>query len=221
MSVFDTYRADSYPYRFNGKLHVPAIAGGTPTDPKVAEGWLRTKLGQSRDDMIRELVAQTMLDRNVTAEEATELVNINRNLNGFKKDDNGLFIDGRQLKACIKEATSVAVAADKLKARGWGKTNKGLLSFVAEHVFVTNDRLYLNATEPTRVDQRFVHTWRGSGIQYEEVVEDAQIEFNVISDYDFSEKEWAQIWLTAEQQGLGASRSQGYGRFEVVEWVKM
>jgi CRISPR/Cas system CSM-associated protein Csm4 (group 5 of RAMP superfamily) len=29
------------------------------------------------------------------------------------------------------------------------------------------------------------------------------------------------IWLTAEQQGIGASRSQGFGRFEVTSWERL
>ena len=122
------------------------------------------------------------------------------------------------MKAALKEAASCAVAAGKLTARGWGKTNKGLLSYLSEHVFVVEDRLYLGVTEPTGINQRFVHTFRGSGIQYEEYVEDAQLDFTVIADHDFSEKEWAAIWTSGEQQGIGASRSQGYGRYEVTRW---
>ena len=26
------------------------------------------------------------------------------------------------------------------------------------------------------------------------------------------------IWLTAERMGIGASRSQGFGKFEIVKW---
>jgi hypothetical protein len=26
------------------------------------------------------------------------------------------------------------------------------------------------------------------------------------------------LWLTGEQQGVGASRSQGFGRYEVIKW---
>ena len=33
-------------------------------------------------------------------------------------------------------------------------------------------------------------------------------------------KEWAAIWLTAEKNGIGASRSQGFGTFKVVAWDK-
>jgi hypothetical protein len=218
MSVFAKYSNEMFPYRFAGQLVVGTIAGGTPTDPKVAEGWLKTKLGIDRDDLIREKVAEVMVERGVTADEATKLVDEQKHLNGFKRDDNGLYIEGRQLKAAIKEAASVAVAAGKLNARGWGKTNKGLLGYLAEHVFVVEERLYLGVTEASGINQRFVHTFRGSGIQYEEYVSDAKIEFTVMADHEFTPKEWAAIWLCGEQQGIGASRSQGYGRYEVTRW---
>lgn len=220
MSVFQKYVKANYPFRFSGQLHVGTIAGGTPTDPKVAEGWLRTKLGVEKDELIREMVAEVMVERGVTADEATAIVNTNKHLNGFKRDDSGLFIEGRQLKAALKEAASIAVAAGALTARGWGKTNKGLLSYLAEHVFVLEDRLPLGVMEASGIAQRFVHTFRGSGIQYEEYVTDAKIDFTVMTDHDFSEKEWAAIWLRGEQNGIGASRSQGYGRYEVVKWER-
>jgi hypothetical protein len=216
-SVFAKFQPGMYPYRFAGQLVVGCIAGGTPTDPNVAEGWIRTKLG-STDDLLRQQVAETMIERGITADEAAVEVNKNKHLNGFKRDDLGLYIEGRQLKAAIKEAASVAVAAGKLGARGWGKTNKGLLSYVAEHIFVVEEKLHLGVTEATGINQRFVHTFRGSGIQYEEYVTDAKLDFTVMSDHNFSEKEWAAIWTTGEQQGVGASRSQGYGRYEVTRW---
>jgi hypothetical protein len=221
MGVFDKYKQEMYPHRFAGQIHVGVIAGGIPTDPKVAEGWLKTKLGVDKDELIRQQVAETMVERGITADEAAEVVNTNKHLNGFKRDENGLYYEGRQLKAALKEAASVAVAAGKLTARGWGKTNKGLLSYLAEHVFVVEDRLHLGVAEPTGIAQRFVHTFRGSGIQYEEYVEDAKVDFTVISDHDFSAKEWAAIWTCGEQQGIGASRSQGYGRYEVTRWDRL
>lgn len=217
MSVFEKFQAEMFPFRFTGQLHVGCIAGGTPTDPNVAEGWIKTKLG-AKDDQLRAMVAETMVERGVTAEEATKLVDTLKHLNGFKRDENGLYIEGRQLKAALKEAASCAVAAGKLNGRGWGKTNKGLLSYLAEHVFVVEDRLHLGVTEATGINQRFVHTFRGSGIQYEEYVEDAKVDFTIMADHDFSERDWAAIWTSGEQQGIGASRSQGYGRYEVTRW---
>jgi hypothetical protein len=216
--VFEKFRAESYPYQFSGQLSVSVIAGGVPTDPKVAEGWLKTKLGDTTEKQIQDKVAEVMVERGATAQEAIEIVNDTKHLNGFKRDELGLYIEGRQLKAALKEAASVAVAAGKLTSRGWGKTNKGLLSYLAEHVFVVEDRLHLGVNEATGIAQRFVHTFRGTGIQYEEFVEDAKFDFTVISDHDFTTKEWAAIWLCGEQNGIGASRSQGFGRYEVTRW---
>lgn len=218
-SVFASYQAENYPYRFSGTLLVGTIAGGIPADPKVAEGWLRTKLGVDKEAEIQRLVAETMVERGVDMAAATEIVNEQKNLNGFKRDaERGLYIEGRQLKAALKEATSIAVAAGKLSQRGWGTTNKGILSFLAEHMFVVEDKLFLGVTEPTGVNQRFVHTFRGTGIQYEEYVNEAKVDFTVITDFDFSARDWAAIWSTGEQNGIGASRSQGYGRYEVIRW---
>jgi hypothetical protein len=220
VSVFADVHDQVYKYKFAGTLHADVIAGGTPSDPNVAEAWLRTKLGLSKDEQIREQVAEVMLDRGIDADAATKELNTNKHLNGFKRDrESGeLYIEGRQLKAALKEAASVAMAANNLKASGWGKTRKGLLGYLAEHVFVVESRLYLGVKEPSGVNQRFVHTFRGSGIQYEEYVEQADIDFTVIADHPFEDREWGVIWVCGEQQGLGASRSQGFGRYQVTKW---
>jgi len=144
-----------------------------------------------------------------------------RHLNGFRRDEHGLYIEGRQIKAAIEEAANVAAAAGKIPGKKYGLTNKGLLGFVAEHIFVTEDRIPLGVTEPSGIIQRFVHTWRGAGIQYEEYVEDAKVAFSVATDWVFPEEFWAQLWLTGQEQGIGASRSQGFGRYTVTAWERL
>jgi len=218
-SAFATYTDRAWPHRYNATITVRNMAGGVPSDPRVAEGWLKTKLTDNRDDLIRDLVAQTMVERGVTADEATELVDINKHLNGFKRNEHGLYFEGRQLKAAIKEAASIARATEKLKSR-WGSTNKGVLGFVAEHIMVVEDTLNLGVTEPSRILQSFPKNPRTgqTGIQYTEVIDEATFDFTVISDHKFADEEWAMLWLTGEQQGIGASRSQGFGRYEVTRW---
>jgi hypothetical protein len=225
-SAFAAYTDRAWPHRFHGTITVRNMAGGVPSDPRVAEGWLKTKLTDNRDDLIRDLVAQTMVERGVTADEATELVDIAKHLNGFKRNEHGLYFEGRQLKAGIKEAASVARATDKLKSR-WGSTSKGVLGFVAEHIMVVEDTLQLRhpdstepVTEPSRILQSFPKNPRTgqTGIQYTEVIDEATFDFTVISDHKFTDEEWAMLWLTGEQQGIGASRSQGFGRYEVTSW---
>lgn len=226
--VFSKWDNESYKFRFNASLSIATIVGGIPSDPKVAEGWLKSKL-QATDDRIREMVAEVMVEREVSIEEATEIVNDRKNLNGFKHTPDGvLFIEGRQVKAAIKEAVSVAVAAKKLEMTGWGATRKWLTNFLPEHVFVLEETIPLQQRDeagnlvmvkaPTGIFQQFVHTHRGSSIQYQEYVKDTEIEFTVISDHPFTSKDWGMIWTTGERNGLGASRSQGYGTYGVTKW---
>lgn len=227
MSAFDSFRKDAYKFQYAGSLTVAHLVGGVPSDPRVAEGWIKTKMGVTAENELQKLVAQTVLERGVSPEEAVKIANEMKNLNGFKRGEadsdhpGELFIEGRQLKAALKEAISVAVAADKISARGWGRTNKGILGFAAEHIFVVEERLYLGVTEPSEIQQRFVHTWKGAGIQYEEMVHGAVVNFTVVCDYEFSEKDWATIWLTGERQGLGATRSMGYGTYRIEKWEQL
>ena len=221
-SIFASYQTKAWPHRFAGTLLVGTIAGGIPTDDKVAEAWLKTKLAD-KDDLIREAVAKTMVERGITAEEAAKEVDSLKHLNGFKHDETGLYIEGRQLKAGLKEAVNIAANAGKISCKAWGDPDnanykKGIKAWFPEHVFVLEDRLHLGVTEPTGIVQRFVHTPRGTGIQYEEYVEGAKISFTIVTDYEFTEEQWAMIWLTGEKEGIGASRSQGFGTYEVTAW---
>lgn len=214
--VFAKYRDEVYAHRWTAELILDRIAGGVPSDPKKVEGWIRSKFSTDRGDEIRELILTSIEERGVDLEGAVEEVAKLGHLNGFKRDEAGLYIEGRQVKAMIKEAANI-----RWPKRKWGPSNKGTKSFFAEHVFVVDERVHLGVSEPTEVIQRFVHTWRGAGIQYEEVVEDAKVSLTVISDFDFDVKDWAALWLTAEQNGLGAARSQGNGRFTVIGWDRL
>lgn len=225
VSVFAPFTPSVWPYKYDGTLFMHSIAGGTPSDPNVAEGWLKSKTA-AKDDLVRGLVMEIMADRGIDLETATKEADRLKHLNGFKRDpQRGLYVDGRCLKAAIKEAASVARAADKLEAR-WGKTSKGILNFVAEHIQVVESRLYFRTqdgapvTEPDTVIQSFPKNARTgqTGIQYTEVCEGVFIDFTVISDWKFSDAEWATIWGTGEYQGLGATRSQGMGRYAVTRW---
>ena len=220
-SVFATWRTKSYPLTFQGELLVKTLVGGVPKDPNIAKSWIESKVKDPDRQRIDELIQQTMVDLNISQAEAVNKVNELKNLNGFKKDpEHGLFIEGRQLKAALKEAVSVAVAAGKLEMTKWGSTRKWLTNYFPEHVFVMDERLYVGCQEPAGVFQQLVHTFRGSSIQYQEYVEKVSIPFTVITDHDFTDKDWAMIWTTGEINGLGASRSQGYGTYQVTRWDK-
>lgn len=211
-SVFADYRTTTFPYRYRASLLVHEIHGGVPSDPNKGEGWIKSKLAL-KDDLIREMVVDAMAERGVNAEEAVAESVALKHLNGFKRDSSGLYIEGRQVKAAIKESANIRWPKER-----WGISKKGTRSFFAEHVFVEEDRISLGVEEPSGIHQRFVHTWRGAGIQYEEYVADAKVTFHVLTDYEFTTAQWAALWTTGEMQGIGASRSMGFGTYDVTEW---
>lgn len=232
---FAQYMAEAWPHEYRGTLSIKTVAGGVPFDPNVAQGWINTKL-EDTDDILRDMVAKTMVERGLSKEDATKEVDRLKHLNGFKRERcpncppgefycseglHELYVEGRQLKSAIKEAVSCAVAAGKIEARGWGRTKKHVISFAAEHIMVMDERLLLGVYKESGIIQRFVHTFRGDAIQYEEYCEDVSVNFTIRTDHKFDERTWAMIWLTGEQQGIGASRSQGLGRYKVTRWEKV
>jgi hypothetical protein len=226
--VFAKYQEQNYPYRFHGTLHVDSIAGGVPMDPNIYQGHLKRKLIPGGNDAALADEVLSMIAENGMSREEAIAAYAGKSLVGFRRDpEHGLWYPGAHLKAAIKEAASIAAAEGRIKARGWGQTshNKGILSWLSEHIFVIEDRLYLGVDhdDPSvRIEQSFVHkiTPRGpiSAVQNTEIVEDCDIRFTIEADHDLPEADWAAIWLTAERNGIGAARKMGYGTFEVTEW---
>jgi hypothetical protein len=221
LGPFDAYRAKAWPYHYRVELVVGELHGGTPRDPAVIRNWLTAKAGYTDEAQIEAEVQRifvadpTRSDAEVAAEAIQPMAD--RHVNGFKRDADGLYMECRHLKACIKESASSARATNKLPAK-FGATNKGTLSFVAEHIVVPGDKLPMGRTEHDDHHTRFVATWRGTGITVEEVCYDVKLAASVWSDYHFTDEQWAMIWLTAERIGIGASRSQGFGTFTVTNW---
>lgn len=230
--VFEEFVAETWPFQYKAVLQFVDIAGGVPSDPKVAEGWIKSKAKDpNKEDRIRTEVAKLMEERKLTEDEAAAELNNLKNCNGFRKDPvtGQLYIEGRQVKAALKEAVSVAVAAGNLEARKWGTTNKGAISFAAEHIQVLTEQVFLTNLDgsavktPTKVLQTFPVNpiTKQTGIQYTEVCEDVLAEVVITTDTEYKKEHWAKIWLTGGLQGLGASRSQDHGRYKVISWEQL
>lgn len=217
--VFTTYHAQLV---FRDK-----IMGGTPKNPKVIEGWLRSKAGVNEVEELRRMLLRTLLEigADVTPdmsyeqlEAASERLAASKQTNGFKQDEHGLYLESRTIKAMLKECCNILYAGDR-----WGKTKKGPRSFLAERVFVNPDKVRLGVMEPDGVDLFIGHTSGPKGPQsnltYYEYVQRAEIVFDVMVLQDAIEHEhWPELWLAAQENGLGALRSQGFGRFDIEAW---
>jgi len=206
------------------------VMGGVPKDPEIMEGWLRARAGITEQEELRQSLARTALEMGLdvtpgmTYEELSKLVSkhaAEKQTSGFKRGDQGLYVEQRQLKAALKESTNILFAAQR-----WGPTKKGFRSMLAERVFVYPRELYLHADEPTGIELTIGHLNGPGGprssLGYCEYVVGAHIEFQVLVLEDaLSEEQWIRIWNLCQQEGLGAKRSAGYGEFDLTRWDKL
>lgn len=203
--------------KFNCQILVNTLVGGTPDDPKVVKAWIEKNLGVDNQELIQSMVATTMVELGLEQDEAVEQTVKTMKLNRFKRDaTNGLYMEGRHVKACIKEAANIAWP----KRQDWGPSRKGTRSYWAEHVFVPEDRIYLGVQEPSGILQSFVHSFKVHAPKYEEFCTDVKLSFTVKCDAgdNIKPEEFATMFSIAQNMGLGSGRSQGYGTFQVVSW---
>lgn len=250
MGIFDDAASDLFTtYRVTLRFR-DRIVGGTPSNPKLIEGWLRAKMGVSQQEEIRSLTLQTLRELGLedavfegddvrfdTLAAASEAIAKKSNMCMFKRDMDGLYIEERQVKAMLKEAVAVLFPGSTQgkdseremngtsKVHRWGQTSKGPRSATAEWVFVSPGRIHLGVTEPTGVDLSIGHIKDRDGtrstLDYYEYVEQPVITFDVMVLLDRVPLErWPQIWRYAQENGLGAKRSQGFGRFDIEGWER-
>lgn len=202
------------------------IMGGVPKDPKVIEGWIRTRMGLDQGDQLRLMVAKTMrelgheLGDDPTPAQLDEAIRSTvgeKGTNGFKRNAAGLYIEGRQIKAALKENTAILFpyVSDK-----WGATRKAPRAYLAERVFCEEDEIPLGRDEPDGIEMFIGHVSGPQGprstLTYVEYCERADLSFTVWSLEDSIQMgDWEQIFELMEQNGIGALRSQGHGRFNL------
>ena len=202
--------------------------GGIPKNPKIIEGWLRSKAGIEQEEEIRRATLRTLVELGADVrpdmsfeelEKASEALAVERQTNGFKVDEGGIYLESRAVKAMLKESINILYAGDR-----WGRTKKGPKSFFAERVFINPDRIRLDRSKPDGVALFIGHVSGPKGPQstltYHEYVERAAIEFDVLVMKDEVKGEhWPEVWVHAQENGLGALRSQGFGRFDIEDWA--
>lgn len=206
------------------------IMGGTPKRADVIEAWLRKNTGVTDQDEMLMMTRRTLGEMGVEiAERATmeEMIEASKNLamerntNGFKSRDGALIIETRQVKAGLKAWTNALFAGER-----WGRTYKGPKNYLAERVFVEGDTISLGVAEPHGVDMVIGHVTGPQGdkstLTYHEYVRQPQVEFVVYSLEDcISPEQWLAIWQLGQEDGIGALRSQGHGRFDVENIVRL
>ncbi len=206
------------------------IVGGIPQDPKMIEGWIGAKMPELKAEEKADLAARTAAELPAATEEAAKSM-----WTTFKRDETGLYLEGRNVKALLKEVSNILRdkllkgEAKELEAASSKAKNRftNLKSKVAERAFVEEDKIrftrgdqVLKAVDGT--EERPIHVITAQGPRtalkrFDYVNAPAELTFHVrfLSDGVVDLKLLETIFEYGGWNGLGADRSQGNGQFTV------
>ena len=139
----------------------------------------------------------------------------------------GLAIEGRQIKACLKENANI-IKKGMPKSCGKDGVIAALKNKVAEQLFVEENYIPIGRTEPDEVLEKPISVMTRQGprtsIKRYEICHDVEIEFTLkrlARGGEVTEKVMLAILDYAQDMGIGADRSQGRGVFEVLSVEKI
>jgi len=214
-SMYDFYRV---------KLKAVELVGGTPKDPEMIKGWLGATCKAMAQEERAKIVEAKVEAMAQVVEEEVEATGTT-----FLSDPElGLYIEGRQLKAMLKEAANIMRSTVPSKKKDGERGIANLKSKMADHVFVDEYRVFLNRQKVDKTIQRPIHIEDGprgprSAIKVSDIVENVELEFT-IRRLRHGEVPEAALYLClhyCENLGLGADRSQGFGKFKVLDVQKL
>lgn len=210
-SLYDIYRV---------RLQVrDRLCGGMPKNAELIRTWVTARTGY--DDEKSEVQTAEALE--VAIDETAE-----KGWVGFAADGKGLFVFARNIKAMFKENMSVL---------GIVKAKRGSKQ-VLQHGFEIKavglyqerpDRIYLGRGDPDGTDERAIHVMTPQGpraaLKRSDYVVKAELEFEVwvlathaAETRHIGEAELRAALTLGQENGLGADRSQGHGKFDVAEF---
>lgn len=209
-SLYDIYRV---------KLAVrDRIVGGMPKNPELIKAWVESTRpdGEPVDEAKTAALIQ---------EDAELIVNAvaEKMWTGFPEDKDGIFMPARQVKAMLKQSASVLRITEQ---------KRGSKQILAEGMEVKaldgSDRLRLGKA-PSGNEERAIHVKTAQGprtaLKRFDYVTKPVLEMEIWvlhtagqEKRHIGQKELTSILMHAQENGLGASRSQGEGKFDVVEF---
>jgi len=219
---------------YKAEYHLYTLVGGIPKDPDTIKAWLKARLELGETEILaiaNETIEQMgWVQGQLKSEQLDELVEAvmakDTKGNSFKMVEGGLIIEGRQIKAAIKEAANALYPGTSQWPGYPGGTRKGLASYSVERVEVIERAIPIGRDKPDIIgEQRIKHITGPQGkrstINVVDVCEDVKISFHVKVLDDFINQElWGQIWEYVELGGIGADRARGDGRGELIKWTK-
>jgi hypothetical protein len=195
------------------------IRGGQPKNPDLLKGWIAATTGHNDETT----TAQEKEAREALLEPTEE-----KSWNGFPADEKkGLFIWSRQVKALFKECASLRrIFIEKVGSKQ-----------ILQHGFEikgpdADDRIFLGKMKPDGMHEGPIHVTTAQGprtaIKRVDYVEKVTINFAIWvlrtdpkEKRHVGEKEVRMMLVLGQENGLGADRSQGHGKFDVIEFAKI
>lgn len=213
------------------------LEGGIPLDPEMIKTWLMAKVSkgelkmepQEIEELIRRTTEEVYVPEEGEGEEVTKEEVAKRKLKaswcGFKSDANGLYLEARQVHALLKEC------ANTLKLT---REHIGLKQVLQHGTYVRPLRIYFRVPSkgelttvkgvPDGTRESMVQTPRyGTAFKRNDYVSNVRIEFYIYyADVGFlSDKDFKRMMVLAQENGLGANRAEGMGKFDIIELEKI
>jgi hypothetical protein len=209
-ALYDRYHAT---IRIRQKL-----CGGMPKNPELLKGWIAAST--EHNDAV---TTQQEKDAREVLLTPTE----EKSWNGFPEDAKGLFIWSRQVKALFKECASMLrITVEKRGSKQ-----------IFQHGFEIKgpdsaDRIYLGKTKADGNDEGPIHVQTAQGprtaIKRVDYVSNLDLKFEIwvlttaaAENRHVGEKELKHMLTFGQENGLGADRSQGHGKFDVIEFSRV
>lgn len=210
-NLYDVYAVT---IRFRDRL-----TGGMPKNRELIQTWVEARTGF--DDEITKTQVKEELD--LIVNDVAE-----KSWMGFAEDQTkGLFIFARNVKAMFKQGASMLrTTVQKPGSKqifAEGSEIKGLDE---------GDRLYLGKMKPDGMEESPIHVMTAKGprtaLKRVDYVEKIDLSFNIWvlrtnanEKRHVGEEELIKILTFSQENGLGADRSQGQGKFDVVKFERV
>lgn len=194
--------------------------GGVPKDPKLIEQWVAAKTGH-KDEETQKQVESHMPDVEAAADEVAETMWC-----GFKRDVERefIFIETRQVKAMLRECCVVLGITKKKRGSRQviqhGFEIKGLEGGSKIPINVKSEGTHEGAIHvmtpqgPRSALKRVDYVGPDSSLVFELWV----LGTHHTETRHLGEKDIRRMFALAQEDGLGANRSQGSGKFDVTEF---
>lgn len=194
------------------------LYGGAPKDPELIAAWVKARTGHD-DELTAEQIAKAKENLGEVSDEIAEA-----SWNGFYVDQGQLWIPANNVKACLKQSASML---------GVYKAKRGSKQVMAEGLEVKatdgSDRIMLGKSEPDGRIEKPIHVMTAQGprnaLKRADYVEHVKLSFEVwvlttapAETRHIGEKDLVRVLTFAQENGIGADRSQGAGKFDVVEF---